>query len=181
MEQAVVPSCVREQRMIQWIENYSDDIKKICFIYLTDRNQAEDAFQDTFLKAWKSMSAYERKAVDNDKAWLLRIAINTCRDYYRGGWLRHVDRSQDFDTVAANLTASGWGSYKNLADHELAMDICRLPEKYKQVILLYYYQGMTFREVASTLEIPLSTVQRRLKKAESLLKIEWTGGDGDDR
>lgn len=181
MEQAAVPSRVREQRMIQWIEDYSDDIKKICYIYLTDRSQAEDALQDIYLKAWKSMSAYEHKAEDNDKAWLLRIAINTCRDYHRSGWFRHVDKRQDFDTVAATFPVMGGQHCQNPADHELAMDICRLPEKYKQVILLYYYQGMTMREVASTLELPHSTVQRRLRKAESLLKIEWTGGDGDDR
>ena len=50
MEQAVVPSYVREQRMTQWVENYADDIKKVCFIYLADRTQAEDALQDTFLR-----------------------------------------------------------------------------------------------------------------------------------
>ncbi len=175
MEQAVVPSCVREQRMIQWIDDYSDDIKKICYIYLTDRSQAEDALQDTFLKAWKNMPAYERRGIENDKAWLLRIAINTCRDYYKTGWFRHVDRSQELEVAAANLT------YQDSADHELTIDICRLPEKYKQVILLYYYQGMNMREVAQTLGVPVSTVQRRLKKAESLLKIEWTGGADDDR
>lgn len=64
MEQAVVPSYVREQRMTQWVENYADDIKKVCFIYLADRTQAEDALQDTFLKAWKSMQAYERSVDD---------------------------------------------------------------------------------------------------------------------
>lgn len=175
MEQAAVPSCVREQRMIQWIDAYSDDIRKICYIYLTDRSQAEDALQDTYLKAWRSMPEYERKGIENDKAWLLRIAINTCRDLYRTGWFRHVDRRQELETVAANI------AYQDPVDHELAMDICRLPEKYKQVILLYYYQDMTLREVAQTLGVPVSTVQRRLKKAESLLKIEWTGGNDDDR
>ena len=179
MEHAEVPSCVREQRMLQWIEEYADDIRKICHMYLTDRSQADDAFQDTFLKAWKSMSAYERKAVDNDKAWLLRIAINTCRDYYRTGWFRHMDCSQDFDALATRCPAEGWVNSQQSADHELAMEICGLQEKYKQVILLHYYQGMTLREVASTLALPLATVQRRLKKVESLLRMAWTGGEGD--
>ncbi|MGN0754028.1 MAG: RNA polymerase sigma factor [Aristaeellaceae bacterium] len=161
--------------MIQWIDAYSDDIKKICYIYLTDRGQAEDALQDTFLKAWRSMPDYERRGIENDKAWLMRIAINTCRDLYRTGWFRHVDRRQELEVVAANL------AYQDPVDHELAIDICRLPEKYKQVILLYYYQDMTLREAAQTLGVPVSTVQRRLKKAESLLKMEWTGGMDNDR
>lgn len=174
MEQAAVPSYVREQKMNQWIETYADDIKKICFVYLADRSQAEDALQDTFLKAWKSMPAYERKGVENDKAWLMRIAINVCRDYHKTGWFRHVDKRQDMDTIAAYIPA------KDEQDRELVMDICNLPAKYKQVVLLYYYQGMNMREAAQALGIPASTVHRRLKKAESLLKAEWIGGVEDD-
>ena len=174
MEQAAVPSYVREQKMNQWIETYADDTKKICFVYLADRSQAEDALQDTFLKAWKSMPAYEQKGVENDKAWLMRIAINVCRDYHKTGWFRHVDKHQDMDTIAAYIPA------KDEQDRELVMDICDLPAKYKQVVLLYYYQGMNMREAAQALGIPASTVHRRLKKAESLLKAEWIGGEEDD-
>lgn len=175
MEQAAVPSIVREQRMTQWIETYADDIKKTCYIYLTDRTQAEDAMQDTFLKAWRSMPAYERKGIENDRAWLMRIAINTCKDYKRSSWFRHVDKRQEIEVVTATIPSG------DTTDHELAIDICRLPEKYKQVILLYYYQSMNLREVAHALGLPLSTVQRRLKKAEELLKLEWTGGGEYDR
>ena len=177
MEQAVVPSYVREQRMTQWVENYADDIKKVCFIYLADRTQAEDALQDTFLKAWKSMQAYERKGIENDKAWLMRIAINVCRDYHRSGWFKHIDKRQDMDDITAIYADR---AVQDPEDHELAMDICRLPEKYKQVVLLYYYQGMNMREVAHALGVPVSTVQRRLKKAETLLKTELMGGEECD-
>lgn len=174
MERAAVPSLVREQKLSQWIEQYANDIKKICYVYLADRSQAEDALQDTFLKAWKSMTAYERKNVTNDKAWLMRIAINVCRDYRKTAWFRHVDKGQDMDIVAAH-TPAPLGQ-----DRELVMDICNLPEKYKQVILLYYYQEMNMREVAQAVGIPASTVQRRLKKAAALLKAEWMGGEDDD-
>lgn len=177
MERAEVPSSVREQRMTQWVESYADDIKKVCFIYLADHSQAEDALQDTFLKAWKNIQAYERKGIENDKAWLMRIAINVCRDYHRSGWFRHIDKRQDMDDITARYASQ---YVHDPADHDLAMEICRLPAKYKQIVLLYYYQGMNMRDVASALGIPVSTVQRRLKKAESLLKAELMGGEEDD-
>lgn len=177
MEQAVVPSYVREARMTRWVESYASDIKKVCFIYLTDHTQAEDALQDTFLKAWKNMAAYERKGIQNDKAWLMRIAINVCKDYHRSGWFRHMDKRQDMDELISRNVCL---AEQDQADHELAMDICRLPVKYKQVVLLYYYQGMNMRDVAQALDVPASTVQRRLKKAESLLKAELMGGEEDD-
>ncbi len=53
MERAAVPSMIREQRLNQWIEDYSDSILRTCFLYLSDQTQAEDATQDTWIKAWK--------------------------------------------------------------------------------------------------------------------------------
>ena len=164
MEQAAVPSCVREQRMIQWIENYSDDIKKICFIYLTDRNQAEDAFQDTFLKAWKSMSAYERKAVDNDKAWLLRIAINTCKDMRRTAWFRNRKNTITFDAIP------DCGENDTYSDDTVLQAVMALSDKDKQVILLRYYQDMTVPEVAHVLSISVSSAASRLNRAKGHLR-----------
>jgi RNA polymerase sigma-70 factor (ECF subfamily) len=68
----------REQRLSRWIDLYSDTILKTCFLYLSDRQQAEDVLQDTWIKAWKHMEDIDRKGITNEKAWLLRIAINTC-------------------------------------------------------------------------------------------------------
>ena len=75
MERAEVPSMVREQRLSRWIETYSDSILHTCFLYLSDQGQAEDATQDTWIKAWKHMSDFERQRIVNEKARLLRIAM----------------------------------------------------------------------------------------------------------
>ena len=175
MEQAAVPSYVREQRLQEWIDLYANDIIRICFVYLADRDQAEDAMQDTFLKAWKSMPSYERKGIENDKAWLMRIAVNVCRDYRRSAWFRHVDRRVSLDSLPRALEAADG------RDRELTMDICRLPVKYRQVVLLYYFEGMNTREVSQALVLAPATAHRRLKKAEEMLKDAWGGGDEDER
>lgn len=175
MEQAAVPSYVREQRLQEWIDLYANDIIRICFVYLADRDQAEDAMQDTFLKAWKSMPSYERKGIENDKAWLMRIAVNVCRDYRRSAWFRHVDRRVSLDSLPRALEAADG------RDRELTMDICRLPVKYRQVVLLYYFEGMNTREVSQALGLAPATAHRRLKKAGEMLKDAWGGGDEDER
>ena len=105
MERAAVPGMIREQKLNQWIEDYSDSILRTCFLYLSDQNQAEDATQDTWIKAWKHMDDYERKSITNDKAWLLRIAINTCKDYRRSAWFRHIDRNKVLDELPSQLIA----------------------------------------------------------------------------
>ena len=143
MERAAVPSMIREQRLNQWIEDYSDSILRTCFLYLSDQNQAEDATQDTWIKAWKHMDDYERKSIANDKAWLLRIAINTCKDYRRSAWFRHVDRSKALD---------------------------KLPEKEKAAIALFYFEDRSIKEISAILNMPQGTVKYQLSMGRTHLK-----------
>ena len=170
MERAEVPGMNREQRLNQWIEDYSDTILRTCFLYLSDQTQAEDATQDTWIKAWKHMDDFERKGIYNEKAWLLRIAINTCKDYRRSAWFRHVDRKQALEDLPPHLLAA------EPEDRTLTLTVMELPDKYKQVILLYYFQGLTMADTAAVLGTSQATVQRRIKKAEELLKVSLTGG-----
>ena len=170
MERAEVPGMDREQRLGRWIEEYADSILRTCFLYLSDQSQAEDAAQDTWIKAWKHMSDFERRAIANEKAWLLRIAVNTCKDYRRSAWFRHIDRKQALDELPPQLVAV------EPEDHALTLMVMDLPDRYKQVILLYYFQGLTMLETAQALGTSQSAVHRRLKKAEALLKNSLTGG-----
>lgn len=170
MDRAEVPSMNREQRLGRWIGEYSDSILHTCFLYLSDQGQAEDATQDTWIKAWKHMDDYERKGITNEKTWLFRIAINTCKDYRRSAWFRHVDRKRALDELPPQLVAV------EPEDRSLILMVISLPDRYKQVILLYYFQGLTMLETADALGTSQSTVHRRLKKAEELLKASLTGG-----
>ena len=175
MERAAVPGMIREQRLSQWIEDYSDSILRTCFLYLSDRSQAEDATQDTWIKAWKHMDDFERQQIANEKAWLLRIAINTCKDYRRSAWFRHVDRNRALDELPQQLVAT------EPEDRTLTLLVMDLPDRYKQVILLHYFQGLTMQEAADTLGTSQATVHRRLKQAEELLKGSLTGGAAYER
>lgn len=169
MQSAAVPGAV--QRLEQWIAQYADAILRICFIYLQDIPQAEDAMQDTFIKAWQHMDSWDGK---NDKAWLMRIAINTCHDYHRSKWFRHIDMSRSLENLPPQMMAV------LPEDHALLMDVYNLPEKLKQVILLYYYQEMTLQEVADCLGISRSAIHKRLQKAQQLLRGRLEGRDFDD-
>ena len=157
MEHAAVPGMIREQKLSQWIEEYSDQILRTCFLYLSDHSQAEDAVQDTWIKAWKHMDDFEKKNIANARAWLLRIAINTCKDYRRSAWFRHIDRSRALDELPPQLTAA------EPEDRTLTLTVMELPDRYKQVILLYYFQGLTMQETADALGTSQATVHRRLE------------------
>ena len=170
MERAEVPSMDREQKLSRWIEDYSDAILRTCYLYLSDQSQAEDATQDTWVKAWKHMDDFECQGIAYEKAWLLRIAINICKDYRRSAWFRHIDRAKVLDELPPQLVSV------EPEDHSLTLMVMELPDRLKQVILLYYYQGLTMLETAQALGASQTTVHRRLRKAEELLKVSLEGG-----
>jgi RNA polymerase sigma-70 factor (ECF subfamily) len=169
MVSAAVPGADREQRLEQWITKYADAVLRTCFVYLSDAALAEDAMQDTFLKAWRGMDTFEGRNGCSEKTWLMRIAINVCHGYRRLSWFRHVDLTRALETLPASCQAI------LPEDRTLFLDILRLPEKYKQVILLYYYQDMTLEEAAQALLISRSATHHRLKRAQELLRLGLTG------
>lgn len=171
MEHAAVPSMSKEQTAESWVRAYAGAILKTCFLYLADHDLAKDAMQDTFVKAWKQLDQSDPAAIRNEKAWLMKIAMNTCRDYRRSQWFRRMDLRKSLEELPEKLVAAPD------EDRELTMVIGALPDKYKQVILLYYYSNLTLQDTADALGIPKSTANKRLKKAEAILKQSLTGGE----
>ena len=154
------------------IDQYGDGILRLCLIYLGERQLAEDAFQETFLKAWRSLPGF--RGDSSSKTWLTRIALNTCRSMLRTGWFRLLRRAQD---VEALLELSAPEEPDNL---DLTRELCALPGKYREVILMHYYENLTTREMAELLRIPAGTVSTRLRAARKLLRTRLEGGDGHE-
>lgn len=158
----------REERLNHMVLAYEKDLLRLCCVYLRDVESARDAVQETFLKAYRRMDKFEGKA--SEKTWLMRIAINTCKDMLRGSWLRRVDHSAALEDLPLPVDPP---SIEHIA---LTSAIMALPRKYKEVILLHCDQGMTIRETAQALGITPPAVINRLKKARSALSIELEGG-----
>ena len=133
-------------------DQYATDVLRVCYFYLSDREKAEDVCQDVFVRL---MTTHPLLQPGREKSWLLKVALNRCRDLWRGAWLIRRDDQQ------AMMAA-----------------INQLPATFKEVILLHYYQGMNIAEIAQMLELPEGTISSRLsrgrKKLESIL---LKGGD----
>lgn len=146
----------------EMMERYGDDILRLCLLYLGDRQLAEDAFQETFIKAWRGRETFRGES--GEKTWLSHIAVNTCRDMLRSGWFRQMRRSVPVD-AAFDVAAPQAAESAPVRDAVLA-----LPGKYREVIVLYYDQGMKQREIAQMLHLPVNSVSTRLRRARALLQ-----------
>lgn len=156
------PDSNQDQVIIQMINQYQEMLLKMCYVYLRDEDQARDAVQETFLKAYKALPSF--RGACSEKTWLLKIAMNTCRDMRRSAWFRHVDRRITPDQIP---NAFSTAEDSNL---EIMSEIMQLPPKLKEVIMLYYWKDMQTNEIAAVLGIAQSSVTDRLKRARNRLK-----------
>ena len=156
------------QEELEYLMNhYGDEIKRFCTLQLKDPFQAEDAAQDTFIKAWKALDTFRNES--SQKTWLIRIAVNTCRDYQRTGWFRHMDRR----ITPENLPEKA--QEVHFPDGEVSGAISSLPAKLRMVILLRYYEGFTVQETAETAGVSVATAKRQIRKANQLLRKKLEG------
>lgn len=155
----------REARLSEWLEVYGDLITRTCCLLLSDRALAEDASQEVFIRAWKSMAQFRGNA--SPKTWLTKIAVNVCRNMRRTAWFRRFDRSVTPEDLPLSVPAE---------DRTLLLTVQQLPDKYKQVVILKYYQGMSLDESARVLDISRSAVHHRLQKALNLLRLDFDEG-----
>lgn len=143
------------------MEKYQTNLRRMCYAMLRDDKLAKDAVQETFLKMYQTMDAFRDEC--SEKTYLMRIAVNSCRDIRRSAWLRHMDRR----VTVENLPETS--SQAEMESVELTLSIMRLPKQLQEVTILYYYQDMTIREVVQALNVSPSTVSKRLNHAQAKL------------
>lgn len=170
MEVVMGPDSIREEKLSRLMERYEKELLRMCCVYLRDVDMAEDAVQETFIKAYNAMDAFRGEC--SERTWLARIAVNTCKDMRRSAWYRFVDRRVTLDSLPEPIAPASGESIR------LTETIMRLPRKDMEVLLLYYYQGMTMEEIGQTLHISAAGVSGRLKRARARLK-DMMKGEGE--
>ena len=159
----------KEERIERMVLKYQFPLLRLCYAYLQDEEMAKDAVQETFMKAFRNLENFREEA--SEKTWLSRIAINTCKDLRRSNWFRHVDRSISLDSLPEPVDSV------EPKDESLTLEIIKLPAKLKEVALLCWYQGMTYKEAADTLGISLQAVASRLNRARRKLRSVMEGSE----
>lgn len=155
------------------IKIFYPEILRYCIWHAPDRFLAEDAAQETFLKAIRYFDRYIHKG--KFKAFLYQIAANTCTDMYRSH--RHTDVSLEESTIDIAYVEPDFENVQ--ADMNLKQLIMGLPDNTKEIVLLRFGQDLSLREIAQVLHIPLRTVQSRLRAALKRLKKDLEIGEKD--
>lgn len=150
------------------IRTYGNDVLKTAYLYVKDIHTAEDIFQEVFIKVNKNLHTF--KELSSIKTWILRIAINTSKDYLKSAYHSRVVPMMDFmeDSITSDSDFDGIEREETINTVKEAVML--LPEHYREVIICVYMNEMSLEQAAESLNVPVGTVKSRLTRGKEKLK-----------
>lgn len=154
-----------EQEAVRAIERYSDTVRRLCAVHLKNDADTEDIFQTVFLKYVLSSVSFENE--EHEKAWFIRVTINACRDLLKSFFRR---RTVSLDELA-ECPAPPPSDYGDVWEA-----VFSLPQKYRDVVYLHYFEGYTAPQISRILEKNVNTVYTLLTRSKQMLREKVGGG-----
>ena len=140
---------------------YGPMVYRLAMVYLGRHADAEDVTQEAFVKLLYKAPSFADAG--HERRWLLRVTANLCKDQLRGFWRKRA------------VALEGDYPIRDLETFGVAEAIVALPEKYKAVLHLHYYEGYSVAEIGEILKLSQSAVKMRLSRGRELLKLEMEG------
>ena len=137
------------------VNEYATMLLRVAYSQLNNRTEAEDTVQEVLLKYMEKAPIFQSE--EHEKAWLLRVTVNHCKNHLASAWFR---KRADLDEGIPAL---------DNAELEVVSAVAALPAKYRAVVHLYYFEGYSTKEIAEILHSRPNTVSSRLSRARALL------------
>lgn len=151
------------------VRTYADMVYRLAILNTNNEQEAEDAFQEVFLKLFRHKDSIQSE--EHLKAWLIRVTVNQCRSMATSAWNR---RTVSLEAVAEAAAPQDDEDYSEVYDA-----VKTLPDKYREVIHLFYYEQLPISQIAQLLGRNEATVKTHLARGRSLLKEKLKGSFHD--
>lgn len=142
----------------QLYDDYGTMLYRISFSILLSKEDSEDVIQDVFSNYITKKPLHKDR--EHEKAWFIKVTINKCKDVCRKRKLRNY----------ISIDSIPEPKIEEVKTDSIFDDVLSLPEKYKTVVILHYYESMSVEETAKTLNISMSSVKMRLLRGRKILK-----------
>ena len=150
---------------LNMVEKYSQMVYRLAFSMMKNRYDADDIHQDVFVRFLKKQPQFDNE--EHEKAWFIRVTVNCCTNYHKTAWRRKTVSLSEYERQEDSEMPGQQSDAVNLIE-----TVKMLPEKYRAVIHLFYYEEMSVEEVAKVLHRRTSTVRTQLVRARRMLG-EW--------
>jgi len=154
-----------EQETLRAIERYSDTVRRLCAVHLKNDADTEDIFQTVFLKYVLSSVSFESE--EHEKAWFIRVTINACKDLLKSFFRRHtvsLDEAMEYPAQLPPDYSEVWEA------------VFALPQKYRDVVYLHYFEDYTAPQISRILGKNVNTVYTLLTRSKEMLRERLGGG-----
>ena len=141
------------------VERYQDTVYRVALHILASPPDADDAVQEVFLRLYTAQKPFQGE--EHLRRWLLRVTVNYCRDVLRSPWRK---RRASLEEVPPQPV------FQQPEEEALYQAVMALPEIYRIVLVLYYYEELSAREIGGLLNLETSAVTTRLSRARAKLK-----------
>lgn len=151
------------------VDEYSNMVRRLCMLHLKNYADTEDIFQTVFLKY--ALSSVEFKSKEHEKAWMIRVTINACKDLLKSFFRKHTVSIDQLIEEPAPVPQ----------DHREVLEaVLSLPKKYKDVVYLHFYEGYTAPQIGEILGKNVNTVYTLLTRAKKILKTKLGGSEYEE-
>ena len=157
-------SLCADDSLQQTIELYSPMVYRLAYSLVKSRADADDIHQEVFVKYIKNAPCFEN--VENEKAWFIRVTTNLCKNWWKSAWKRKITFLSEFEEDAR---ATYFFQSFHEDNHDIIEVVRSLPQKYRVVIHLFYYEQLSIKEIAGILGLKPSTVRTHLTRARQRL------------
>ncbi|BBH22840.1 DNA-directed RNA polymerase sigma-70 factor [Paenibacillus baekrokdamisoli] len=165
MEHLESQELCEEDGLSDLVQRYADLVLRLALTYLRNMPDAQDACQNVYIKLFKQRKEFHD--TEHERAWIIRVTINTCKDMMRNRWRRRLSAIDEAVLILP---------IEDNESREVVSYVLALPKKYRVVIHLYYYENYKTSEIAELLDRKESTVRSQLKRAKELLRARMLGG-----
>jgi RNA polymerase sigma-70 factor, ECF subfamily len=154
------------------IDEFEWQVTKYAYTYVKDWSTAQDITQEVFISIYNSIEEFKHDS--NYKTWVFSITSNRCKDYLRSAYFRRTFLTSRF-FERSSLTSPETSAIEIENQSEIIQLVFSLPIKYREVIILYYYEDFSTEEISELLNVKSSTIRTRLERARKKLKILQEG------
>lgn len=145
------------------MRTYGNDVLRMAYSYVKDYDTAEDIFQEVFIKANAKMDSFRGES--SVKTWLLRITVNTCKDYLKSAYKQRVTMFEEEEETNIPAPDMIEEIERKQDAKQIREALLKLPEKYREVLVCLYFEERSVVETAKVLGISEGTVKSRLSRA----------------
>lgn len=177
-EDEFIMSLERNRAIERIMNKYGNDIKRVIFTYVKNQADTDDIAQEVFVTVYKRLDSFQGKS--SLRSWLYSVAINKSKDYLRSWHIRNrnlLQRIKKEEKTTSSLRESlEYTLIKNAENKKLIKQIMDLPIKYREVIILFYFNDFSTREISDMLKVKDATIRTRLRRARARLKAKLEKG-----